>query len=247
MNKSLRSFDAGYYQLKTARQKKRLLRKDRDKQLLRLDRRQNELYLLRRALPMIPLAEPYQRGWKRTFVLREDVARSGKANFYAALLPKINTTMYSPDKSFKRKSKRRKNRKRQYEERQQLLREFYTREWMHNCKLSPEEKAHFYPKECRSRDGKTMTIKYVFAEPWRFVLRISPRMITHAKMHDEVLEQEIRQVANYIDKHHLSPRIMKLTRGQSWRSYWSAENGKYKNPFKNKPLYRILEEADCEE
>lgn len=102
---------------------------------------------------MIPLDQPYQKGWKRSFVLREDVAKSGVAAFYSNLLPKINMTDYAADKSFKRKIRRK--RKKGYEVRTLYLREFSTCEWHHpKCKLTEAEKALFYLKECRSIDGK---------------------------------------------------------------------------------------------
>jgi len=56
---------------------------------------------------MVQLEEPYQRGWKRSFILREDVARCHAAEFYAILLAKINTETYSTNKGFTHKKRRR--------------------------------------------------------------------------------------------------------------------------------------------
>jgi hypothetical protein len=42
----------------------------------------------------VPLEPPVQRGWKRTFVLRADVASSAKAVFYQGILDKINRVDY---------------------------------------------------------------------------------------------------------------------------------------------------------
>jgi len=92
---------------RTGRQKKRLVKKDHDKQLLYISRQETGLYKQIRSLPMAPLKKPYQRGWKRSFVLREDVARNAQAAFYAALLLKVNTTEYAPAKDFTRKRRRR--------------------------------------------------------------------------------------------------------------------------------------------
>lgn len=210
-----RSLAAGYCKLKTARQKKRLQKEDHDKQLIRLHRRQQELALIKRALPPVPLAVPYQKGWKRIFVLRDDMGRSKQADFYTALLPKINTVNYATEKHFRRKLKRRKNLKRQYEVIPQSLRELSVWEWQHRNKLTEEEKAHFYPKTYWSKDGKTQSVYYVFTEPWRYVLQIRPNMITHATMLDEVLEQEIQEAVNYIRNHYLRPRMTQLVYGRS--------------------------------
>ena len=88
------------------------------------------------------IRHPYQRGWKRFFVLRDDVNRSPKAEFYETLLTKINTVEYHHDKSFKRK-KRRKGRN-VYVVKQQLLREFYDYSWQVNrMKLTEDEKTCF--------------------------------------------------------------------------------------------------------
>lgn len=54
--------------IKSARQKRRLVKTDRDKQLIKLDKRRRELWQQQSLLPMVPLENPYQRGWKRLFV-----------------------------------------------------------------------------------------------------------------------------------------------------------------------------------
>lgn len=97
-------FEDGYCKLKTARQKKRLRIKDLHKYLRWLHRERSRLWKLQRELPLLPLELPYQKGWKRTFVLRHDVAASEKAPFYQALLNKINTVRYSHDKRFRMKA-----------------------------------------------------------------------------------------------------------------------------------------------
>ncbi len=52
------------------------------------------------------LDPPVQRGWKRFFVLRKDIARSDDALFFQKLLDKINTIEYSSRKDFKVKRRR---------------------------------------------------------------------------------------------------------------------------------------------
>ncbi len=52
------------------------------------------------------LDPPVQRGWRRFFVLRKDVARSDDALFFQKLLDKINTIEYSSRKDFKVKRRR---------------------------------------------------------------------------------------------------------------------------------------------
>src|SRR4029078_1937661 len=88
------------YRLRTARQKKRMQYKDFDKQLIQLYQEERELYWQIRELGCVPLIPPFQRGWKRSFVLRDDVARSPQAKFFQNILDKINTRDWSYRKDF---------------------------------------------------------------------------------------------------------------------------------------------------
>ncbi|MFA6249520.1 MAG: hypothetical protein WC615_21455, partial [Mucilaginibacter sp.] len=186
--------------IKSARRKRRLVKTDFDKRLIKLSKTREQLWQQKQNLPMVPLEHPYQRGWKRFFVLRDDVKRGPQAGFYEALLVKINTVEYHHDRSFKRK-KRRRGRK-VYVVKQQLLREFYAYGWEANrMNLSDDEKACFTRVETFDIKTRCTDVKYVVTEPWRFVLKVMPHMVTHVKLHDELLQQEIATVNNHIEKH----------------------------------------------
>lgn len=223
--------------IKSARRKRRLVKTDRDKRLIQLYKRQRALWDQQTQLPLIALEEPYQRGWKRFFVLREDVKYGPKAEFYVALLAKINTVEYHHDRSFKRKKRRKK--RYGYEDGQQLLREFYPCSWQANSKnLTEEEKACFAPVETFDIKTRRLEIKHVITEPWRYVLKVVPRIITHQKPKDADIEKELARIENHIDHYYLGPRINLLTRGRSY--YWKDrfnEPAKYINKFKNIPRY----------
>lgn len=234
------SFTAGYCKLKSARQKKRLTKKDFDKQLLHIYKLRENLYQQKLSLPLVPLAEPYQRGWKRTFIVREDVARSKQSGFYRDLLKKINTVEYANNKGFTRKKKRK--RKRVHEVRPQYLKEFYTWEWTHpKCKLTDAEKACFSIKEYWCSQRNMVIPKYVFTEPWRYVLQVRPDMVTHTKMVDEVLESAIQQLENQIERNYLRPVMDRLIHGACYWPRRNMPNERERNPLQNKPLYKILE------
>ena len=241
MDNDLWSFDTGYCKLKTARQKKRLQKKDSEKQLRAFDKLQDKLYYEKRNLPLIPLETPYQKGWVRTFRLRDDIARSSQAEFYQALLEKINTKDYCNEKSFQRK--KRGKRKKGYEPKEQWLKTFTEAEWSSaKLKITESEKQHFFLKEYQNPYNRCIDKRYTFVEPWRYVFQIKANMITHAKMVDEVLEQQIQQLDNRIERHHLRPKISKLTKGKVY-SYHNGEKHQYHNPIKNKQLPEIIEEA----
>ena len=67
--------------IKSARQKKRLVKKDFDKKLIRLHRKRKELLDIKRNLPLLPLKNPYQQGWVRTFEMSYETANSNPFSY----------------------------------------------------------------------------------------------------------------------------------------------------------------------
>ncbi|MBL7710862.1 MAG: hypothetical protein JNL13_00285 [Chitinophagaceae bacterium] len=231
------SFTECYRMVKTARQKKRLVKHDFDKQLIRLHKERESLQETKRKLPMVPIEHPYQKGWKRTFELRTDIAESKHADFYLSLLKKINTVQYSGVKHFR--MKRRKHRKKVWIETPQILQEFDLWQWERNTAgFSEQERVLFYPKEYWCTAIKQTVIKYVFAEPWRFTLKVKPNMITHRKMVDEVLDREIAFLDHYIANHFLQHKINKLVNGYSYKWHKKPDrNPKHKINYLNELLH----------
>jgi len=229
------------YRIKSVRRKKRLVKLDFDKNLIRLSKRRNQLWQLKRDLPMVPLEHPYQRGWKRLFVLRDDLRDTPKAEFYEEILKKINTVHYHYDPSFK--FKKRRKRRYGYEMRKQELSEIDQYHWDSNrLKLFDSEKECFTRVEYTNMTHRHLEVKYVFSEPWRFVLKVMPYMVTQVKQHDYVLEREIAELDNYIDDNFLDPRIRRLTNGSRFRYRRDyVELHKYINKLKNTPRYSQIE------
>jgi hypothetical protein len=72
----------------------------RNKHLLRLER---ELTRLRKAqwnAPIIPLEHPYQRGWVKTFKLREDALHHPEVKIFQAVLLVVNQKVTSRHRGF---------------------------------------------------------------------------------------------------------------------------------------------------
>lgn len=233
--------------IKSAHRKTRLQKKDKEKQLIQLDKKQHQLCKQKWDLPLLPLDFPYQKGWKRFFVLREDVARSRDADFFTELLTKINTTQRSNNKSFTKRKK--KKRKKIDVEIQQVLKSFDESDWNNPkyCKLNEKEKALFKLTKRWCSRRKYFYTEYVFSEPWRYVLKVKPHFITHYKMHDNVLEQQIAEIDNHIQIHCLQHKIAKLTNGRkNHHRCWNQNKLKYLHPFKHKALHTILDECEQE-
>lgn len=72
----------------------------RDKQLRRLDRELSRLSHAQWKAPLVPLEHPIQRGWMKTYVLREDVRRRPDAAVFAAVLAVVNVQIYARNRSF---------------------------------------------------------------------------------------------------------------------------------------------------
>jgi hypothetical protein len=230
------------YRLKSARRKKRLVKEAFDKKLISLSKQLWELRSQIRDLPRVPLDKPYQKGWVRHFVLRDDIMRSDQAEFYLGILDKINTYCRHYDRSFKRR-KIRKGTYHYFDAKYQKLRELDSDEFHDSTlNLTDAEKRCFYLKEVWDVVKRRWKNTYVFAEPWRFVLVIRPNMIYTAKQIDEILEQQLSAINKYIDWNDHWPRIRKLKDLTNNRWDWDFyEFPKYINEFKNKPKYSSKE------
>lgn len=224
------------YRLRTKRRRKRAQRKGFEKNLRALDSERQEIWERQRNLGWVELEKPVMRGWKRFFVLREDVAESIHAAFFQNILDKIGSVNFSNRKDFKTRKKRVK--KWGYEAKKQEL-------------LKPDlwqfRKMNFTKKEQSLFEERTimnqhrMWIKiYVFKEPWRFVLKIKPNMITRTRVRNVEMESRRAELDNYFDRNHLEPRLYKI-KGQSY-NWWHDElfiKEKYK--FKDIPLQKLLD------
>ncbi len=228
--------------IRSKRRRKRDIIEGQDKKLIRLFREDRELRKRHRELPMIDLVPPIQRGYKRYFIVREDVRRSKQGVFYENLLRKINTTQYSPTKEFKKKKKR--LGRRIYEERNQELKVIYPYE-INKLKLTPQEMLCFTFKIKIEVKFKKIYQRQYFemTEPWRYVLRIRPNMIDKVKTHDEELEQRLAELNHKVYRNKLNYARLSKLRDWGYDHWGDTEKQKYDNPLRNKSLHRILEEC----
>jgi hypothetical protein len=72
----------------------------RDKRLLRLERELNRLHRAQGDAPIVPLEHPYQRGWEKSFVLREDALHHPEAAVFSAVLAVVNQRVLSRNREF---------------------------------------------------------------------------------------------------------------------------------------------------
>lgn len=225
------------YRLRTARQKKRMQYEDFDKYLIQLHKEEGALRVKKWNLGWEPLLPPVQKGWKRCFVLRDDVARSKQAEFFESILKKINTYDWSYRKDF-RVRKRRYGRNKYGIKTQQLLRPYAYE--IGKFAFTYKEMQCFH--EVWERDWKKQPVKrYVFNEPWRFVLRTSPNMIDKVRIRDAEIEKRLYEINNYLKRNDYDARQSKIL-GDSykWR-YRETKKEWEKNPLHNIPIPQILD------
>jgi hypothetical protein len=230
-----------HLRIKSLRRRKRMIREAFDKKLLAMLR---ESWVIRkqiRGLGYEPLDPPIQRGWRRVFVLREDVARSKDARFFQGILDKINTTHYHWRKDFK--IKKRQRGKKLYVVKPQSLEE-PTPYFFAKLKFTEKEKAYFDLTHVFHHRSSQLEYKYVFTEPWRFVLKIEPNIITRTKIRDFDLERRSKEMWMYLDRANLWPKALKLEHGsyQNRNRYIFNEQKKYISPFLNRSFTDILDE-----
>jgi hypothetical protein len=232
------------YRLRTERQKKRAQFEDFEKYLIQLHGEEKELWLKKRNLGWITLEPPVQKGWKRFFVLREDVARSRQADFFDNILKKINTNDWSYRKDFK--VKRRRYGRKTYVVKPQKLMELHE-SCFNGLGFSEIEKQFFHIEHRLGKGSTSSSIYYVFNEPWRFALKVRPNIIDKVRERDEVLEARQRQIKNYLERNDYEKKQLKILYGDCrWRKYAADEEYHDWNFFKNKSLQRILDEAEEE-
>jgi hypothetical protein len=226
------------YRLRTARQKKRMQYEDFEKYLIQLDKEQRALYRQKKNLGWEPLLPPVQKGWKRFFALRDDVARSQYADFFQGILDKINTKDWSHRKDFL--VRRRSQGKKIYVVKSQKLLEPYAVDFLKMGFSEVEEK--FFHEEWKLDWGRCYRKHFVFNEPWRFVLRVRPNMIVKVRIRDEAMEARLKAIDNYLERNGLEWTQIRLLRGNcKWRHWDKSEKYNEVNPFKNWPLERTLD------
>ncbi|RFS23959.1 hypothetical protein DVR12_08735 [Chitinophaga silvatica] len=183
-----------FFHDKTPRRRRRMICEQKEKTALRLNRLRKSLYTQYAARPTIPLRPPVQKGYKRFFVLKDEIASGRKVEFFTALLAKINTCQYSDRRDFK--VKRKKFRKRIYVVKPQKLQPVYK---ILKIKLTESEIAYF--EERFDNNGNSFL---GFKDPQiYFRLIVKPNYVGFKRDVAAELCSKIDQLENYITKNEL--------------------------------------------
>lgn len=126
--------------------------------------------------------------------------------------------------------------------REQKLLSIHAWEWGQQ-QLTEAEAAYFDPVTEWDRAGEPRTV-YQFREPWRFVLRVVPNLITEVRIKDSVLEQKEDEIDRYLsfnDRRHRLTRLLGRPANDRWEK---GEPPKHRNPLRNRPLREILDSPE---
>lgn len=228
--------DLNIDKLRSRRTKNRLIKEDKEKFILKQHQLWDKLYEIKRNIALVPLEKPYQKGFVRYFVLREDIARSKYAEFFQGILDKINTFDYSDNRKFTKRKKRR--RKKIEVPREQSLQKFREEHFPKFGKreFSAKEQAYFIKVKHFNSKKEKWEYFWEFREKWMFELRVKPNMITHYKPVDCELESQIHTVGDFLDRYKNRGIYIKKFRGH--KNSWS----RFEKEFNLKEKYHHLEE-----
>jgi hypothetical protein len=228
------------YQLKTTRQKRRVVKTTAEKKLLRLHKERKQIWKQQRNLGYVDVHPPIVKGWKRFFVLREDVARCKDALFYQNILNKINKTEYCNRKDFKRKQRYSSKRKKWIRIEQTVLQPEHSD--FVKLHFTEKEKVLFEQQYVKHKWRKELVKVFVFKEQWRFVLRTRQNLITKVKAVDIELLKREKKISDYLQKTNAGYELRRLLGDSSggWEKRNNIPKAKYRS--KKKTLIEILDE-----
>lgn len=197
----------------------------RDRKFRELEREHSLLWKARSSAPIVKLDKPYQKGFKKFFVVRDDITRRHDGNIIAEILKLINSTVYMQDEEFVRKHKKR----------GKVVKQEIVEPQLHCIsphlwdKLGPSV-TNRYKKYCSGLTvkhiptpygGYSYTRGYFFLYPWMFVTKVEPHFITHVREVLPAVESRLGEIDNYFDTRRVWRRLGKL---QGWRySYDECE------------------------
>lgn len=187
-------------------------RDEQEKTLLKLYREYRDTWDRRKNHGTWVEVTPYQKGWVRFYVLREDARNRNDANRLRKVLDLVNYKKYCPREDFTiplRKNGRVVKGKRvpidqklnwltekQYSELPDDIRKYFVRQTWTERRMYPTK--HY-----------VTIVGYVPTMPEYFVFQVEQNIITHHFVPDGEWESHVAEIQNKIDRENLWPKINK--------------------------------------
>lgn len=178
------------------RLEKRENKENRNKNIKTIVRRLDFLREAKRKLGWVELEVPYQKGWKRTCKLREDILNREDAKFLQIALDIVNTETFCRNQDFKRKNFR----TGVIEDIPHQFKPIYP----NNISTLPQDiqirfSKYFSPIFTTTRWGGEKMHYRLKMPDFYFVYDIIPNMITKERILDPEMESEIKEIENKIN------------------------------------------------
>lgn len=156
------------------------------KEKLKIQRELDELYDIKWNQNLVPYDKPVKNGYKKVFDLRDDIKNRDDAWVFYKCLELVGKTVWSRDKSFKKKI-----RKGKYEF---VSPGFgYISEKIYEV-LHPAVKKYFSEISYGHKDYNAYWKRYSCHVPsFFFIIKIKPNYVTHYREHDSVIETKIAE------------------------------------------------------
>ena len=206
------------------RRAKRIAKNQFDKTVLALEREYKELQEAKRAIPWIKLDEPIQRGWKRFYVLRDDVNRRADANIIRDVLKRVKLTQYCDNEAFEQYNWKAEQ---WYPMREEMLKPLGIGE----CDRDPgitERHRKFLIKNSDwfyQHGWKKIVEGYWFKEKWMLEVKVEPHYVTHYQELDAELETKLAHIDKKLyENWKAHGRLIKLHGWHNWSWYDQDES-----------------------
>ncbi len=168
------------------------------------------------------LEVPYQRGWRRSYVLGERSKEREDRPILEAILQIIGSTIIRPDRRFQG----RKRRTRKLCEISQPLRPISNNEWIY--KNYPCSWLRYFRYELRLERNNHWQPYWIFDQALIYQLKISRNMIHEVREIDPAVERRIGELDRWFELHQAWRRYSQL-RGQRQSWHWrGADSPKQK-------------------
>ncbi len=175
----------------------------RDKSILAHVREMDALNRVTRQAPLIPLAKPYQNGWTKFFVLRDDYTRRTDAKVHLDILAKISSENFCRRRDFLDKKGR---------EYGPSLGTIGKNEW--ETLGWPEHYKKYFTYGLHHVENfygyRGVVEGYKFVRPFCFVEAIKPHFITHTRTIYPEVESRLAELRNLFDAKQYWNRYNKL-------------------------------------
>ncbi len=184
----------------------KVTKEQNDQELKRLYRKLDSLRDAIYKLPKVKLDIPRWMGYKRYYILRDDIAKRKDAKDFLEILNLLNTTVFSKTKEgFSRYD---------FDEPRLFCSKQRIKSLSEKSYNALKEHYKKYFVRVTKWDKRLKYFRYEFIHDYYFVYKIKHHYITEVPMLNKEMESELQKIENKIYVNHWMPKIHKL---MGWR------------------------------